>query len=47
MGSGRDREDLKAKQGGGPDLLRLANPLSALYPRGSQGRRLLDAMLLV
>ena len=31
----------------GPDFLRLANALSALYPRGSQEKRLLDAMLLV
>ncbi len=30
----------------GPDFLRLANALSALYPRGSQEKRLLDAMLL-
>ena len=31
----------------GQDFLRLANALSALYPRGSQEKRLLDAMLLV
>ena len=30
----------------GPEFLRLANALSALYPRGSQEKRLLDAMLL-
>ena len=30
----------------GPDFLRLANALSALYPRGSEEKRLLDAMLL-
>ncbi len=30
----------------GPDFLRLANALSALYPRGSNEKRLLDAMLL-
>ena len=30
----------------GPDFLRLANALSALYPRGSEDKRLLDAMLL-
>lgn len=30
----------------GPDFLRLANALSALYPRGGQEKRLLDAMLL-
>ena len=29
-----------------PDFLRLANALSALYPRDSEERRLLDAMLL-
>ena len=28
------------------DFLRLANALSALYPRGSQEKRLLDATLL-
>ncbi len=31
----------------GPEFLRLANALSALYLRGSQEKRLLDAMLLV
>lgn len=30
----------------GPEFLRLANALSALYPRGSEEKRLLDAMLL-
>ena len=30
----------------GPDFLRLANAFSALYPRGSEEKRLLDAMLL-
>jgi putative DNA methylase len=29
----------------GPDFLRLANALSALYPRVSDEKRLLDAML--
>ena len=29
----------------GPDFLRLANALSALYSRGSDAKRLLDAML--
>jgi len=29
-----------------PDFLRVANALSALYPRGSEEKRLLDAMLL-
>jgi len=30
----------------GPDFLRLANALSALYPKDSDEKRLLDAMLL-
>jgi hypothetical protein len=30
----------------GPDFLRLANSLSALYPKDSEEKRLLDAMLL-
>ncbi len=30
----------------GPDFLRLANALSALYPRESEEKRSLDAMLL-
>lgn len=30
----------------GSEFLRLANALSALYPRGSQEKRLLDTMLL-
>ena len=30
----------------GPEFLHLANALSALYPRGSQEKRLVDAMLL-
>jgi len=29
----------------GPDFLRLANALSALYPKGSEEKRLLGAML--
>jgi hypothetical protein len=37
---------LRAEQERGPDFLRLANALSALYPRGSEEKRLLDAMLL-
>lgn len=37
---------LKTEQERGPDFLRLANALSALYPRGSEEKRLLDAMLL-
>ena len=35
-----------AEQDRGPDFLRLANALSALYPKGSEEKRLLDAMLL-
>ncbi|MDQ2962938.1 MAG: PHP domain-containing protein [Pseudomonadota bacterium] len=37
---------LKAEQERGADFLRLANALSALYPKGSEEKRLLDAMLL-
>ena len=37
---------IAAEQDRGPDFLRLANALSALYPRSSQEKRLLDAMLL-
>ena len=37
---------IAAEQNRSPDFLRLANALSALYPRGSQEKRLLDAMLL-
>ena len=37
---------LSAEQDRGPEFLRLANALSALYPRGSEEKRLLDAMLL-
>jgi adenine-specific DNA methylase len=37
---------LAAEEDRGPDFLRLANALSALYPRGSEEKRLLDAMLL-
>ena len=35
-----------AEQDRSPEFLRLANALSALYPRGSEEKRLLDAMLL-
>jgi hypothetical protein len=38
---------LKSEQDRGPDFLRLANALSALYPKNSEEKRLLDAMLLV
>jgi hypothetical protein len=37
---------LAAEQQRGPDFLRLANALSALYPKASEEKRLLDAMLL-
>jgi hypothetical protein len=37
---------LKAEQERGPDFLRLANALSALYPKGSEEKRLLEAMLV-
>ena len=37
---------LQAKQDRGPVFLRLANALSALYPKQSEEKRLLDAMLL-
>jgi putative DNA methylase len=40
------RAMLKAEQERGPDFLRLANALSALYPKDSEEKRLLDAMLL-
>ena len=40
------RELLRAEVERGPDFLRLANALSALYPRDSAEKRLLDAMLL-
>jgi adenine-specific DNA methylase len=40
------RTMLKAEQDRGPDFLRLANASSALYPRDSEEKRLLDAMLL-
>ena len=37
---------LKAEQERSPDFLRLANALSALYPKNSEEKRLIDAMLL-
>jgi putative DNA methylase len=37
---------LKDEQERGPDFLRLANALSALYPKESEEKRFLDAMLL-
>jgi len=40
------RRLLAAEQQRGPDFLRLANALSALYPKESEEKRLLDAMLL-
>jgi hypothetical protein len=38
---------IKSEMNRGPDFLRLANSLSALYPKDSEEKRLLDAMLLV
>lgn len=49
QGGGRTnalRALLKAEQERGPYFLRLANALSALYPKGIEEKRLLDAMLL-
>ncbi len=40
------RKLIEAEQDRGPDFLRLANALSALYPRWSREKRLLDAMIL-
>jgi hypothetical protein len=40
------RARLKAEQERGPDFLRFANAFSELYPKGSEERRLIDAMLL-
>ena len=40
------RNLLRAEQERSPDFLRLANALTALYPSGSEEKRLLDAMLL-
>jgi putative DNA methylase len=40
------RELLKFELAYRPEFLRLANALSALYPQGSEEKRLLDAMLL-
>lgn len=37
---------LATEQDRGPDFLRLARALSALYPKDSEEKRLLDAMLL-
>lgn len=37
---------LKSEQDRSPDFLRLANALSALYPKDSEEKRLIDAMLL-
>ena len=39
-------EFAKAEQERGPDFLRLASAFSALYPKGSEEKRLIDAMLL-
>ncbi len=40
------RKLLKVEYGRGSDFLRLANALSALYPKVSEEKRLIDAMLL-
>jgi adenine-specific DNA methylase len=40
------RSLLKSEQERGPEFLRLANALSALYPKNCEEKRLLDAMLL-
>jgi hypothetical protein len=40
------RAMLEAEIQRSPDFLRLANALSALYPKDSEEKRLLDAMLL-
>jgi len=40
------RQLIKAEQQRGPYFLKLANALSALYPKDSEEKRLLDAMLL-
>lgn len=40
------RAMLEAQPGRNPDFLRLANALSALNPKVSEEKRLLDAMLL-
>lgn len=40
------RAMIKAEQDRGSDFLRLANALSALYPKGSEEKRLLEAMLM-
>ncbi len=42
----RLRTMIQREQNLSPDFMRLANALSALYPRGSEEKRLLDAMLL-
>ena len=47
--SGHSKRTAQTDRGGaglGPEFLRLANALSALYPRGSKEKRLLDGMLL-
>jgi len=40
------RKLLGTEQDRGPDFLRFANALSALYPKGAEEKRLLDAILL-
>lgn len=45
LGEGRISR-IKPEQGRGPDFLRLANDLSALYPNNKREKSFLDAMLL-
>jgi len=44
--SGALREFLEEELRRGPQFLRLANALSALYPKDSEERRLIEAVLL-
>lgn len=41
------RDLLRAELARGPEFLLLANALSALYPKDSEEKRLVDAVLLV
>jgi len=41
------RDFLRAELARGPEFLLLANALSALYPKDSEEKRLVDAVLLV
>lgn len=50
LGAVEDREALhalvRAERERGLDFIRLSNVLSTLYPRGSEEKRLVDAMLM-